>query len=567
MSNKIKIIITIIIIAILIGIVVIFGNKKENNNIEIEKEKYEYFTLYSLDDKVGVINKEGNKIIDTKFSDIYIPNQAKDVFVCISNGTSKVLDGKEKELFNEFDEVSCIIISQDNYEVEKDVLKYKKNDKYGLLDLSGKILSDPIYDEVSSLENKPGSILVKKDGKYGIINFDGEKILEVKYNSIKSDEYCSEKDGYSKTGYIISEKSKNGIIYGYADFSGNIIIEPKYEYISRALEYDEDSIYLIVMNNGKKGVLKDTKQIIKNNFQSINYYNMSNIFVVNKNGKYGFYNNSGKEILKPEFTSYSVAGKYISVKKDDSTMLYDIHGNLVNSQNYKSIIEIENDSYFIAQYETGEYSIIGKDIQIDDKFSGINYAFDDNFIVLNSEGKYGVLNAYKGMVISAEYDYILKIGEIKALEAKKDKIVDVYSNSLDKVLTVSDGIVENQGTEYAVIYSNNEMQYINKNGEIVQNTEVYPNAKMYAYQDENKKWGFVDKNGKIIVNCKYDIVTEFNEYGFAGICQDGKWGVLDEKGKELVIPSYEIETYYFPKFVGKYLLDSLYGNQCVELEE
>ena len=44
----------------------------------------------------------------------------------------------------------------------------------------------------------------------------GEKILDEKYNSIKSDEYCSEKEGYEKTGYIISEKTKNGIIYGAA---------------------------------------------------------------------------------------------------------------------------------------------------------------------------------------------------------------------------------------------------------------------------------------------------------------------------------------------------------------
>lgn len=567
MFKKIKIIIVIIILISMISIIMIFGNKKEKKNIEIEKNNYEYFTLYSLKDKVGVINKEGKVIIDTKYTDIYIPNQSKDVFVCFNGEESKVLDSKGKELFDDLDEVSCIIISEDTYEMEPNILKYKKDNKYGLIDLSGKVIADSIYDEISSLENKPGSILVKKDGKYGVLDSSGEKIIDTKYNSIKSDEYCSEKDGYDKTGYIISEKTKNGIIYGYVDYTGKIIVEPKYENISRALEYDEEDVYLIVMNNGKKGVLKNKKQIIKNNFQSINYYSLSNIFVVNKNGKYGFYNNSGKEILKPQYTSYSVAGKYISVKKDDTTMLYDIHGNLVNSQNYKSIIEVENDSYFIAQHENGEYSIIGKDIQIDDKYYGITYAFDDNFIVMNKDSKYGVLNVYKGIVVEPEYDYILVIGTVNALEARKDNIVDIYSKNMDKVLTISEGIVENIDTDYAVIYSQKEMKYINKNGEIVQNTEVYPNAKLYSYQDENGKWGFIDNKEKIAVNCKYDIVTEFNEYGFAGICQDGKWGVIDLNGKELVVPTYEIDTYYFPKFVGKYLLDELYGNQCIELKE
>ena len=186
---------------------------------------------------------------------------------------------------------------------------------------------------------------------------------------------------------------------------------------------------------------------------------------------------------------------------------------------------------------------------------------------MNKEGKYGVLNVYKDIVVEPEYDYILVIENVNALEARKDNIVDIYSKNMDKVLTISEGIVENIGKDYDVIYSKNQMKYINNNGEVVQNTEVYPNAKLYSYQDEDGKWGFVDNKEKIVVNCKYDIVTEFNEYGFAGICQDGKWGVIDESGKEIVVPTYEIDTYYFPKFVGKYLLDELYGNQCIELKD
>ena len=62
-----------------------------------------------------------------------------------------------------------------------------------------------------------------------------------------------------------------------------MLVEPEYESISRALEYEnEDDIYLIFMENGKKGVIQNKKIIIKPRFQAINYYNVSDVFIVNK---------------------------------------------------------------------------------------------------------------------------------------------------------------------------------------------------------------------------------------------------------------------------------------------
>ena len=111
------------------------------------------------------------------------------------------------------------------------------------------------------------------------------------------------------------------------------------------------------------------------------------------------------------------------------------------------------------------------------------------------------------------------------------------------------------------------VQNINKDGELVKNTEVYKDSKLYSYKDENDKWGFKNGNGDIIIECKYDVVTELNQYGFAGIYQDGKWGVIDENGTIIVDPIYEIETYYSPKFVGKYLLEEQESVYCIEVEK
>ena len=53
---------------------------------------------------------------------------------------------------------------------------------------------------------------------------------------------------------------------------------------------------------------------------------------------------------------------------------------------------------------------------------------------------------------------------------------------------------------------------------------------MYA-KKINGKWGFVNEENKLIINNEYDMVTEFNKYGFAGIKKGGKWGVVNIKGE------------------------------------
>lgn len=568
-SGNVKIIIAVIIVLVLIiGAIIIYNVTKPKTVETIELDPYEYFTVSSLDGKVGVIDKSGKEIIKPEYEHIYIPNQSKDVFVCFKDENNYSIYNKSgKDVFTECTSVYPIVISDSSLEMEKNVLSYEENGKYGLIDYTGKKITNAIYEEVSSLKSKPGCIQVKKDGLYGVLDSKGNTIIDAKYNSVKGDEYSSEEDGYLKTGYIISEKTKTGIIYGYVDYTGKMIIEPKYESITRAQEYEDEDIYLIFMDRGKKGVIKNKKEIIKPKYQSILYYDTSNVFIVNRNGKYGFFDNHGKEILKTEFESYSVAGNYISVTKENAMLLYDLHGNLVNTNKYKSITETNNPAYFIAQTEDGYYSIISKDVEIKDKYTNITYAFDNFFVYTGEDGKSGVMDIYAGVEVEPEYDYIIVLENARALEARRGNEVDIYSEKIEKVITMQDAVVESVNDEYTSIYSDTEIKYINKNGQIVNNTEVFKNLKLYSYQAEDGKWGFKDSSGNLVVDCKYDIVTELNEYGFAGICQENKWGVIDENGKVVVVPTYEIDSFYSPSFVGKYLLEQQETVYCIELEE
>lgn len=573
-SNNLKIIVSIIAIVLIIVLtIIVVVNKVKNKKKKIIAESnqisnYEYFVLAS-NEHAGVIDKTGKTIIDVSYERIDIPNPQKDVFICYSeDGKYDVLNKKGDKILDKFDEVDSVsVLEDDDLRIEKNILKYKKDGLCGLIDLDGNVIIDAIYDEISSLSYKPGSILVKKDNLYGIVDIAGNEIIEVKYSNISADGYCSPKDSYEKTGYIVSEKAKNGINYGYIDYKGNLVLDLKYESIDRALEYDEEDIFLIAMQKGKKGVFRNKKKIIDLNFQNINYADMSNVFIVNKNGKYGFYNNSGKTILKPQYTSYSIAGNYISVQKNDKNELFDINGNLVNTNSYKKMIETKNPLYFIAENDDGYRSIISKDVTIDNNYTNVMYAFDDYFIFTDDEGKNGVINAStKQIEIEPKYDFVILIDNSNAFQAIDgvNNLLEVYSKDLKKTVSMEDGILENLNDGFSVIYSETDIKYINSDGEIVQNTDVYPNKKLYS-ANEGGKWGFKDKSGKTIIECDYDIVTEFNEYGFAGIKKEEKWGVVSEDGKIVVEPSYELDTYYFPQFIGKYLLVQSEGLYCEEL--
>ena len=386
--NKNKKIVILVVIAIIILLTfgfLIIRNKKYSQAANISISDYKYFVLYNNEDKVGVIDREGNEIIPPKYTDIYIPNPLKDVFICFNGEERHIVNSNDEEIFTDYQDVSGLVTSEDSLLVlENNVLKYKKNELYGLINLDGKMLTEPIYEEVSSLKNRPGRILVKKDDRYGVLDTNGKVVVPVLYYSIIGDEYCEEENEYQNTGFIVSNKSKTGILYGYYNSNGRKILETKYESISRILEYNDNSTYLIVMLNGKKGVLKNGRKLIDLNYQDVMYSRNSKIFIVNKNGKYGFFAKNGKEILEPKYEAYEIAGEYISVKENDKNVLYDINGNYIDQKNYKSILEVGNSSYFIAISEKdNSYSILSKDINIENNYKNISYLFDNLFTFTN----------------------------------------------------------------------------------------------------------------------------------------------------------------------------------------
>ena len=551
----------ILIIAIIAGIATFVVLKKSENdrNYTIEKiDKYNYFVL-KTNNSYGVIDNNGNTIIDAEYEKIIIPNPTKDVFVCNKGEETFILNSKKEKLFEEYDSVEPIKLKNiaSDLMYEKSVLKYKANEKYGLINFDGKALTKAIYDNIDSISYKEGELLVKQEEKYGVINIKGKTMIKTQYDNITSDDYSNEKDGYKSAGYIVANKSEDGYKYGYIDNKGKLQLPIEYNEISRVTEIqNENEIFLIARKNGQYGLLKNGKEVLGYEYQAIEYDENSKIFVLEKTKKFGIANSEGKIIVPVEYTDLELKGEYIYVKKDENEYVYDKNGNAVNINYNKSIIQTDNNDYKITITVNNDKSLYGiadsnnKQI-VEEKYLYIEYVYGNYFIACGEDGKLGVIDDKGNIIIELNNDVVEKVqgkNIIQVSDLNSNK-TSMYSSNMKKILELTNPILENE-EDYLKIYNDKELKYLDKDGNVVENTKLFNNKLFALKQDE--KWGFVDKNNNIKVEANYQKVTDFNQYGYAAIEDNGKWGSINENGEVVIKPTYELKNNQEPDFIGKY---------------
>lgn len=551
-----NVILTILILAIIIGVSYYFITTN-NKKYEIEKvEQYNYFLL-KQNGKTGVIDRSGNIVIDVKYDDIKIPNPQKDVFVCYSGENSQILNSQKEQILNNYQDVEPIKLQNiaSNLMFEKSVLSYKENDKYGLVNFQGKKITKPIYDEISGLSYKEGELLVKQNDKYGVINIKGHKLIDIEYDKIAVDGYYTNDDGYKYAGYIITTTTQEGYRYGYINYNGKLILKPEYNELSRITDImDNENAYLLCAKNGQFGVNKNEKEIVKNEYQSISYDKTNELLVAEKSKKYGIASLDGKIIVPAQFLQIDVIGNYLYAKNEQGTIVYDNQGKETNMDTNISILNTENEKYKIKidnQNET-KYGLItkeGKEL-IEEKYSYMEYLYNDYFIVSNENSKLGVVDNKDAVKIPIENDSVQKVEGTDLIQAVVANTTKLYNKTMNNICEMENATVE-VNSDYIKIYNDKQIQYFSKDGKELKNTDTYPNNELFSKQ-ENGKWGFANKNDSMVVEAKYDKVTEFNEYGYAAVNKDGKWGAINQKGEDVVEPIYTINDNKEPSFIGKY---------------
>lgn len=484
MKKSKKIIIVIIAILVIIGILLLVKGKSKKQEYEIEKVQAFNYYIMQENGQYGIIDKDGNTVIEAKYNKIIIPNPEKDTFICYEDEKAKIINSKNEVKMAEY-QIEPIKLKNiaSTLSFEKTVAIYKKDDLYGLISYDGREITKNIYTSIEGLQSIEGEFLTQKDGKYGLINLNGNEIIKNEYDLIMSDGYYKEQIGYSKSGYIVAKKSDDGYRYGYIDYTGKEILDVKYNAISRINQIEEEKAVLLVQENGRYGIYKNGKEVIKPEYQSISYDENSGLLMVEKNKKYGMLDLDGKEIIPIENTKMETRGIYIYAELGNENKVYDKTGNTVNIGFNKSIYETENETFRITTSVNNDityYGITKKDGTelVPEKYRYIEYAYENFFIAKNDDGKLGIIDENGNEIVELKYDLVQKIKGKNMIQTLTvgTYITEIYSRDMNLKCTMENAQIQNED-EYIKVYSNSETKYFDKDGnELNEDSEIIKNS-------------------------------------------------------------------------------------------
>jgi hypothetical protein len=302
--------------------------------------KYDSIAPYSegmaavrLDGKWGYIDKTGKEVIPNKY------NIAK----YFSFGYAFVkLEDKWQIINQKGEEFNYTILDKD-----LELLRLKVNDKIAYIDKTAKLVTPLKYDKANELDK---NIAFTQIGdKFGVVGKSGE-ITEPKYDKV-----FAVSEGFrivmqnDKYGYIDNETGKEITpieYYNALDFKNGLakvqIYDEAYDeymlwnYIDKTgkVKYDEIEMFeeglAAVKLNGKWGFIDTTgKEIIPSQYDEVEKYRKG-LAAVKLNGKWGLINKTGKNVIpmKYDYTRY-LGGEHIIVTLNEKYGVIDKNGKEV----------------------------------------------------------------------------------------------------------------------------------------------------------------------------------------------------------------------------------------------
>ena len=437
-----------------------------------------------------------------------------------------------------------------------------ENGKFGVINNYGETVIEPSYDEIISIPKSSESIFIctydvdDKNGTYKTkaINEKGELIL-AGYDKIEAiDNFDSKQNVWYEDNVL--RVSKNGK-YGIINFDGQEILPCEYDEIT-SLKGTKSNF--IVKKDGNVGLVNEIGQTIVNteykNILALKEGYKSEYIIVNADNKYGIISTSGTVLIESIYNEIKYIGSshLFAVKQDETWKIYDTEENkIVIDSDYKDIVEAKSDNIVIVNND-GKYGVISKtnEIKIEPQYEDLKYAFSIYYIA-KKDGKYGIINSENATVIEFEYQNMLYVENGGFIEADKtDAETVIFDNNLgQKVVGIVSEINMDKG--YIKVYTNNEYKYYNFKLEEKKSADVLTSNTLFLSKKDGK-YGYVDKSGNIIVDYIYDDGTEQNALGFAAVKKDGVWGSIDKSGAIAKDISVNLDNSIYIDFIGTWHL-------------
>lgn len=391
-----------------------------------------------------------------------------------------------------------------------------------------------------------------KDNKWGVIDETGSVIIDPSYSEMiivpnsKNDVFLCTYDVDYTTGTYKTKalNSKNEEIF--KDYDKIEAIQNKDE--KDNLWYEDD--VLKVEKNGKYGIIDlSGKELLSCEYNQISALSgIKNALKILKDGKYGIVDDEGKVILKTEYADITNLGKdnksgYIVKNTEGKYGIVDFSGNIILDMKYDEIAKVYGNDYYVVK-KSGKQILVKKDGTeiLTTGFDEITEILKniDNGIIYKKDNKYGVMKTTGEVTIEASYEYLseAKSGVFIAKKDGKYGVIDLQKDI--KVELKYNSIYYN---EKADIYIAEDAEF---NNDIIDNTYTVKLTGILLDIDTEK--GYIeirqDEEHKYY-NLKFEAKNEsdiFNSHTLFISKKNGKYGFVDKDGKVIVDYIYDDAT-------------------------
>ena len=443
---------------------------------------------------------------------------------------------EEKEVWHFIDTVGSIMSNEydEILSYSEGLAAFKKNNKWGFIDLNGNVVISEQYDNVSSFNSNRALFMLPGEG-YGYIDRNNVKISDDRYfeAGVFSSNLAPIRNFTSEWGYIdtnsnikisyqfaeansfseglASVKNSKGL-WGFIDTSGKYVIEPKYTnagsfingFCFVKMTQNNDRDWLIINKNGL--IVADKVQ----KGQSLDFSNK----------------------LQELFMGYGVYVRYLSESGsviDPLKILLANEGvNVIDSAVTKELAMRRIDVRHIKDYEI-KLLMLSQMSYVDggpfsEGFASISYGEKSNHTK-----KWGFIDTNGHLIHKLQFASVTPFTDgisLVALESQPKKL---------------------------------KYGFFNKDGTLLGNT-LYDGVRSFSDGKAairiGDKWGFINRDGKIVIEPAFSDVMMF--YKNLTFVQGGaldKWALIDSTGK--FITDYQFENIVYSDVLFAFVMENL----------
>jgi hypothetical protein len=526
-----------------------FSPKVKITSETLPKNYFDYFLILSKNFRYGMIGADGKILIPFEYHKLtpyktqyFIAKKGE--YEGLITRTNKVILPCQYKKINSFTETYVKITDRDN--------------KHGLVDLSGKVTVPPFYDEIRRINDKV--FAAQKDNKWGVISCNNSIIVPFLYDHI------SKRENYNplvEAWFLVRKENKQGII----NISLSNINAP--DSMQVPLIYDElkeASDNRIIARVGTKWGLIDNHNtiILPIEYGAIKYDSYERLFDLYKDKKRGYANSAGKIFIPVEYTSISSCLNRYILKKDSSFFLTNKNGKFILESGSDEILYLANDMLRIKKdNKYGGIDTNGR-ILISLKYDRIG-AFSKKRVVAVLNDKKGMIDNNEKIIIPFIYDD-LSINDNATIVAAKGNKIGLLDSSGKELISFNYEMIKPDSRFYKVKsggvwgvsdYDGKNIippQYDNIKVEIAKRNE----GPIYFVQNKSL-WGAVDSTGASMIPIEYGnielLFINDSKYQFK-VARDGLYGVIDKEGKQIIECKYDDITRMKEGFKYQYKLTS-----------